>query len=67
MMSAYIANLLVRVRRDDLAAAKAFPIDLRQVSTENGISVKGHSGHFAVQSGCPLERKSEELIGSCLK
>jgi hypothetical protein len=25
------------------------------------------SGHFAVQSGCQLERKSGELIGFCLK
>jgi len=54
-------------RRDDVAAAKTFPIDLRQTSAENGMASLDHKGHFAVQSGCPLERKSGELIGSCLK
>jgi hypothetical protein len=36
---------------------------LTQIKGKN----RDHSGHFAAQSGCPLERKSEELIGSCLK
>jgi len=40
-----------------------FKSRLTQIKGKN----RDHSGHFAAQSGCPLERKGEELIGSCLK
>jgi hypothetical protein len=46
MMSAYIANPLVLDRGDDVAAAKAFPIDLRQMSTKNSMSADGHKRTF---------------------
>jgi hypothetical protein len=49
MMSAYIANLLVLDRRNDVAAAETSPIDLSQMSLENGMSALGQKQTFVPQ------------------